>query len=46
MVSLLDSPEYLTYIGAFDFLNPIIKHNRIFDAEKSYIDCSQTLNSL
>ena len=54
MVSLLDSPEYLTYIGAFDFLNPIIKHNSklsndsLNDAEKSYIDSLkhlQTLNS-
>ncbi len=54
MVSLLDSPEYLTYIGAFDFLNPIIKHNSklsndsLDDAEKSYIDSLkhlQTLNS-
>ena len=54
MVSLLDSPEYLTYIGAFDLLNPIIKHNSklsndsLDDAEKSYIDSLkhlQTLNS-
>tara|TARA_B100001287_G_scaffold276008_1_gene285397 strand:+ start:721 stop:2535 length:1815 start_codon:yes stop_codon:yes gene_type:complete len=54
MVSLLDSPEYLTYIGAFDLLNPIIKHNSklsndsLDDDEKSYIDSLkhlQTLNS-
>ena len=52
MVSLLDSPEYLTYIGAFDFLNPIIKHNSklsndsLDDAEKSYIDSLKHLQIL
>jgi len=54
MVSLFDSPEYLTYIGAFDFLNPIIKHNSklsndsLEDAEENHIDTLkhlQTLNS-
>ena len=52
MVSLLDSPEYLTYIGAFDLLNPIIKHNSklsndsLDDAEKSYIDSLKHLQIL
>ena len=27
-VSLLDSPEYMTYIGIFDPFNAILKHNQ------------------
>ena len=52
MVSLFDSPEYLTYIGAFDFLNPIIKHNSklsndsLEDAEENHIDTLKHLQRL
>ena len=28
VADLLDSPEYMTYIGIFDPLNPILKHNQ------------------
>ena len=47
-----DSPEYLTYIGAFDFLNPIIKHNSklsndsLEDAEENHIDTLKHLQRL
>ena len=52
MVSLFDSPEFLTYIGAFDFLNPITKHNSklsndsLEDAEESHIDTLKHLQVL
>ncbi|RCL39919.1 MAG: DUF885 domain-containing protein [SAR86 cluster bacterium] len=52
MVSLFDSPEYLTYIGAFDFLNPITKHNSkltndsLEDAEESHIGSLKHLQVL
>ncbi len=52
MVSLFDSPEFLTYIGAFDFLNPITKHNSklsndsLEDAEESHIDMLNHLQVL
>tara|TARA_B100000029_G_scaffold516742_1_gene633547 strand:+ start:15418 stop:17154 length:1737 start_codon:yes stop_codon:yes gene_type:complete len=40
-LGLIDSPEYMTYIGIFDFLNPIIKHNSklsVNTLEDSYDD--------
>ena len=52
IVSLFDSPEFLTYIGAFDFLNPITKHNSklsndsLEDAEESHIDSLKRLQVL
>ena len=38
-VSLLDSPEYMTYIGIFDPFNAILKHN-----QKLSIDTLKNIN--
>ena len=44
IVNLVDSPEYMTYIGIVDFLNPITKHNSklsnntLEDSEADHID--------
>ena len=52
IVSLFDSPEFLTYIGIVDFLNPITKHNSklsndsLEDAEESHIDTLKHLQVL
>jgi hypothetical protein len=45
-VSLLDSPEYMTYIGIFDPFNAILKHNQklsidtLADDESDYQEAS------
>ena len=52
IISLSKSPEYLTYVGAVDFLNPITKHNgklsndSIDDIRKNYLDNKKHLNIL
>ena len=52
IISLSKSPEYLTYVGAVDFLNPITKHNgklsndSIDDKRKNYLDNKKHLNIL
>ena len=52
IISLSKSPEYLTYVGAVDFLNPITKHNgklsndSIDDIRKNYFDNKKHLNIL
>ena len=51
-VSLLDSPEYMTYIGIFDPFNAILKHNQklsidtLADDESSYQDTLKHLEVL
>ena len=51
-VSLLDSPEYMTYIGIFDPFNAILKHNQklsidtLEDAESNYQDTLKHLEVL
>ena len=51
-VSLLDSPEYMTYIGIFDPFNAILKHNQklsidtLEDDESSYQDTLKHLEVL
>ena len=51
-VSLLDSPEYMTYIGIFDPFNAILKHNQklsidtLEDDESNYQDTLKHLEVL
>ena len=51
-VSLLDSPEYMTYIGIFDPFNAILKHNQklsidtLADDESDYQDTLKHLEVL
>ena len=51
-VSLLDSPEYMTYIGIFDPFNAILKHNQklsidsLEDGERDYQDTLKHLEVL
>ena len=51
-VSLLDSPEYMTYIGIFDPFNAILKHNQklsidtLADDESNYQDTLKHLEVL
>jgi uncharacterized protein (DUF885 family) len=52
VADLLDSPEYMTYIGIFDPLNPILKHNQkisinsLEDSKKNYLSLKQRLETL
>jgi uncharacterized protein (DUF885 family) len=52
IVNLVDSPEYMTYIGIVDFLNPITKHNSklsnttLEDSEADHIDTIKHLQIL
>ena len=52
IVNLVDSPEYMTYIGIVDFLNPITKHNSklsnntLEDSEADHIDTVKHLQIL
>ena len=51
-LSLLDSPEFMTYIGIFDPFNAILKHNQklsidsLEDGEKNYQDTLKHLKML
>jgi len=51
-VSLLDSPEFMTYIGIFDPFNAILKHNQnlsidsLEDSEKDHQDTIKHLEML
>ena len=51
-VSLLDSPEFMTYIGIFDPFNAILKHNQklsidsLEDDEKDHQDTIKQLEML
>ena len=52
VADLLDSPEYMTYIGIFDPLNPILKHNQkisinsLENSKKNYLSLKQRLETL
>ena len=51
-LNLLDSPEFMTYIGIFDPFNAILKHNQklsidsLEDGEKNYQDTLKHLEML